>query len=77
MNWSCELKVLRGVLWLLAEDLTWAEMGRRSKLCYTTLVRFFDGTTKNPTYRTVSSLCQGLGVKITITRTGVSLSRAA
>lgn len=72
-----ELKVLRQLLWMMSEDMTWQQLADRSGLCLGTVRRFLYGETQNPSYRTISSLCRAVGVQIEITNNTLRMSAVA
>lgn len=69
-----ELLALSNILFVLYEDATFDDIGRRAKLHPNTVRNLWGGVTQFPQFRTMQKLAVGAGVSLMISQDGIAMS---
>lgn len=65
-EFETELRQLVNFLWVLGEDVSYAELASKANLSVSTLTNLFNGTTKSPHLKTILKIGRALGIDLTI-----------
>ncbi len=65
-EFETELRQLVNFLWILGEDVSYAELAAKAGVSVSTLTNLFNGTTKSPHLKTILKIGRALGVSLTI-----------